>query len=100
METSIIDRILSEHPFPFRKEIAKKELLKVEVKKHSKRRLLDVEEAAVMLNLKPGTLYNWVYQRKVPFVKVGRAIKFDLKDMEALIKKQNRSIKIFRLTRG
>ena len=32
-------------------------------------RLLDVDQAAELLGLKPSTLYAWAHQRKVPVVK-------------------------------
>ena len=31
-------------------------------------RLLDVHEAAAMLALKPATLYQWAYERRIPVV--------------------------------
>jgi predicted DNA-binding transcriptional regulator AlpA len=32
-------------------------------------RLLDVHEGATMLGLKPATLYQWAYERRIPVVK-------------------------------
>jgi predicted DNA-binding transcriptional regulator AlpA len=32
-------------------------------------RLLDVHEGAAMLGLKPATLYQWAYERRIPVVK-------------------------------
>lgn len=50
-------------------------------------RLLDVNEAAAMLGVKPATLYQWAYQRRVPKVKVlGRALRFRLSDIERIIR--------------
>jgi excisionase family DNA binding protein len=48
-------------------------------------RLLDVNEAAAMLSLKPSTLYQWAYERRLPIVKLGRALRFRLSDIEELI---------------
>jgi excisionase family DNA binding protein len=39
-------------------------------------RLLGVREAATMLGLKPSTLYQWAYERRIPVVKLGRALRF------------------------
>lgn len=39
-------------------------------------RLMDVDEAAALLRMKPGTLYSWASKRKVPFRKVGAALRF------------------------
>lgn len=38
--------------------------------------LLTVEEAAVLLQVKPGTLYSWASKGKVPFRKVGTLLRF------------------------
>lgn len=48
-------------------------------------RLLTVDEAATMLGLKPSTLYQWAYQRRIPIVKVGRALRFKLSELRATI---------------
>ena len=33
-------------------------------------RLLDVNEAAAVLGVKPASLYQWAYQRRIPVVKL------------------------------
>ena len=49
-------------------------------------RLLDVREASAMLGLKPATLYQWAYERRIPVVKLfGRALRFRLSTIEKLI---------------
>jgi excisionase family DNA binding protein len=49
-------------------------------------RLLDVHEAATLLGVKPATLYQWAYQRRVPVVKLlGHALRFRRTDLEELI---------------
>ena len=54
-------------------------------------RLLDVREAAAMLGLKPCTLYQWAYERRIPVVKLfGRALRFKLSTIEKLIKDSER----------
>ncbi len=40
--------------------------------------LVDIAEMSRRLgNVAIGTLYNWVYQRRIPFVKAGRCLRFD-----------------------
>ena len=51
-------------------------------------RLLDVREAAVMLGVKPATLYQWAYQRRIPVVKLfgpRGALRFRRSDIDVLI---------------
>jgi excisionase family DNA binding protein len=51
--------------------------------------LVNVNEAAQFLAVSPSTLYGWVWQRRIPFVKVGRAVRFDMADLERFVT-QNR----------
>jgi excisionase family DNA binding protein len=54
-------------------------------------RLLDVREAATMLGLKPSTLYQWAYERRIPVVKLlGRALRFRLSTIRKLIAESER----------
>jgi excisionase family DNA binding protein len=48
-------------------------------------RLVDVQAAASYLAVSVSTLYGWVWQRRVPFVKCGRALRFDLADLDSFI---------------
>ncbi len=49
------------------------------------RRLLNVREAAQYLGLEVDTVYKKSRLREVPCVKVGRALRFDLKALERFI---------------
>jgi len=44
--------------------------------------LMSFEEAAEYLGIKHATLYKYTSSRKVPFVKVGRLVKFRLEDLD------------------
>jgi excisionase family DNA binding protein len=52
-------------------------------------RLLDVGQAAKYIGLSRHTLYTMVSQRRIPYVKVGRLTKFDLKALDAWIKRHS-----------
>ena len=49
------------------------------------RRLLNVREAAQYLGLEVDTIYRKARLREVPCVKVGRALRFDVKALEQFI---------------
>ena len=49
------------------------------------RRLLKVEEAARFLGLTVDTVYKKARLREVPSVKVGRALRFDIKALERFV---------------
>jgi excisionase family DNA binding protein len=51
---------------------------------------MTVKEAAVFLAVSTSTLYGWVWQRRIPFVKVGRALRFEWTELQKFIQ-ANRS---------
>lgn len=53
-----------------------------------KRRLLSIKEMAIYTGLSIHTLYHWVNQGKIPFVKVGKNIKFDIYDIDKFIEER------------
>lgn len=50
------------------------------------RRLVDVRQVAEYTGLAVKTVYTMVGQRRIPFVKMGRLTKFDLRDVDMWIK--------------
>jgi len=44
-----------------------------------RRRLIDIKEASLYIGLQVDTIYHMVSQRRIPFVKVGRRTKFDVR---------------------
>lgn len=46
--------------------------------------LLDIEEVAALTGIKTGTLYHWVSQRRIPFVRFSaRCIRFRRSDIDS-----------------
>jgi excisionase family DNA binding protein len=60
----------------------------------SQRQLLTVQEAAFFLNVSVSTLYGWVWQRRIPFVKVGRALRFQLADIERFVQANRHEVRL------
>lgn len=50
-------------------------------------RLLNVREAARFLGTTPKTLYTMAWRRDITIVKIGRSLRFDVRDLEAMIEK-------------
>ena len=46
------------------------------------KRFIGTEELAQYMDLSINTIYSWVCMRKIPFFKMGRLVKFDLKEIE------------------
>lgn len=51
------------------------------------KRLLTVPEVAEYLGFGKQTIYNMISERKIPFVKLGKSVRFDVKDIDVLIEK-------------
>lgn len=52
---------------------------------HEEKRLMSVKEAARYLAVPPSTLYRRIWERRVPFVRLGRSVRFDRRDLDVLI---------------
>lgn len=52
---------------------------------HPSRPLLTISEAAVLMGLAPATLRKWRAQGRFPVVKLGRAIRVRLVDVENIV---------------
>ncbi len=52
--------------------------------------LLSVKEASEYLGIKVNTLYSWVSQKKIDYVKMGRLTKFDIRVIDKYI--ENHSV--------
>ena len=46
------------------------------------KRFIGTDEMAEYMDLSVNTIYSWVYSRKIPFFKIGRLVKFDLKEID------------------
>ena len=54
------------------------------------RRLLSIGQLSQQLGVSVKTLYGWVYLRQIPYVKMGRLVKFDSRDIEKWIETKKR----------
>jgi excisionase family DNA binding protein len=54
---------------------------------NSEEGLVDIAEAARILAVSVSTLYGWVWQRRIPFVKMGRALRFEQPVLKEFIQK-------------
>lgn len=48
-------------------------------------RLVSVDTLAAKLEISPATIRDWVFERRIPFVKVGRSVRFDEGEIEAWV---------------
>lgn len=57
-----------------------------------KKRYADVKEVSEYTSLPIKTLYEWASQRKIPSIKLGRRVLFDLQDIDQIMTAQKRDI--------
>ena len=57
------------------------------------KRLLNIKEAADYLATTAGTLYQKVHNGTIPYVKIGRSLRFDIEELDEFIK--NNAVDIF-----
>ena len=53
------------------------------------KRFFNVNELVEYLGVKPDTIYRWVSQKRIPYVKMGRLTKFDTLIIDKWIKENS-----------
>lgn len=67
----------------------------VKVDLRARKGLISVDDLSDHLGISINTIYSWVNQRKIPYIKVGRLLKFDFDDIQEWI--QNKKVGILEL---
>ena len=57
------------------------------------KRYLGIIELAEYLGISRGTVYVWVCHKKIPYLKVGRLVKFDLRRIEKWL--EEKSVEVY-----
>lgn len=52
-----------------------------------KKLVIDIKELSKLLGISDKTVYGWVHQKRIPFVKLGGVLRFDMEDIEKWIQK-------------
>lgn len=50
--------------------------------------IMDIDQLSKKLRVSVSGIYTWVNQRKIPFVKVGRLIRFDSDEIDKWLKEK------------
>jgi len=53
------------------------------------KKLVEVKDAAEYLDISKNTLYTWVSQKRISYVKIGRLVKFDTDTLNSFIQSNN-----------
>ena len=54
----------------------------------TEQRYLSPQELSQYLNLSIQTIYEWTSQKKIPYIKLGRLVKFDQQEIDEWVKMQ------------
>ena len=46
------------------------------------RKLIKIEDLSLYLDTPVATIYTWTHQKKIPHVKIGRSLRFDLAEID------------------
>jgi len=50
--------------------------------------LITIDELSAYLRIPKPTLYTWTHMKKIPFIKIGRSVRFDKAEIDAWINGQ------------
>ena len=59
------------------------------------KRFLRIEELSEYMGTPVATLYTWTHQKKIPHLKMGRSVRFDLREIEAWLKERRVGVSSF-----
>lgn len=62
------------------------------------KRLVGIEELSQYLGIKQNTLRSWVWQKRIPYHKLGRLVKFDLVEIDKWL--LERKVEVFAINTG
>lgn len=54
-------------------------------------KLIDIQMLATLLSIKPKTIYDWVHKGYIPFVKIGRLVRFDENEIKRWLETKKRA---------
>ena len=52
-------------------------------------KLLDISEVSDIIGVQINTLYSWIHQKRIPYIKIGRLVKFKPSDIDAWLKEKS-----------
>ncbi|MEO0124516.1 MAG: helix-turn-helix domain-containing protein [candidate division WOR-3 bacterium] len=58
-------------------------------------KLIDIQTLSVLLSVKQKTIYDWVHKNAIPYVKLGRLVRFDENEIKRWLenKKVNKPLR-------
>ena len=64
-------------------------------KAYRQKRLIGINELSEYLQVSKNTIYSWVWQKRIPYTKIGHLLRFDLSVIEKWVKEN--SVAVFEI---
>jgi excisionase family DNA binding protein len=68
----------------------------LEAKAGMKNRLLNIQEIAEYLGVRESTIYKWTHEGYIPHIKIGKFLRFKIRDIDKWIDKKAKNGRIIR----
>ncbi len=56
------------------------------------KKFVGIEDLAAYLGVRANTVRSWVWQRQIPYVKVGRLVRFDMQEVDTWIRDRRKEV--------
>lgn len=54
-------------------------------------KLMNITQLSEVINVKKKTIYDWTHKGLIPYIKIGRLVRFDINDIEKWLKHRKMS---------
>lgn len=56
------------------------------------KKYINIKDLSEYLDIKPSTLYDWVFRKKIPYYKIGRLVKFNMDEIEKWVEERKQKV--------
>ena len=49
---------------------------------------IDINQLSTLLSVKPATIYGWIHEERIPYYKINRLVRFNLKEISEWLEKK------------
>lgn len=56
------------------------------------KKLINIKELSVYLDVKPSTIYGWTSTRQIPFYKISKLIRFNIDEIDKWLENKKRKV--------
>ena len=49
------------------------------------KRFINIEELVQYIGVSKNTIYSWIWLKKIPYIKMGKLVRFDLREIDSWV---------------